>query len=591
MNRPTTRSLWQAITARPAAEFLIQPERTYSFGELAYALRQWLSAFDAHGITPGERVVLRTADDQAAITFFLAAMLDGVVPVVLSAETPAHRLRALCGAVDAVLFVADAGFVAGTPMPPALALAAPAPRRFALRTPPMLPALAFAPAERAPRLPDDEAGLAYILFTSGTTAAPSGVCISRGNLFANLATLIRVFGYNARSRIFNDMILAHADGMIQGPVLAALNGCAVIRSGGFQIGRIEAWLNRVRATRATHVITVPTIWSMIDSYAAHDDYFDAPDCGHLMSVAAKLPEPLWQQLETRFKRPVFNQYGLTETVASALYAGPHPEMGAFGTVGKPIDCEARIDPATNAADGAGELQLRGDHVFAGYWGDPERTAASFTDDGWLKTGDLALLRSDDSFEILGRIKAVIMAGGFLIHPDEIDEVMLQHPAVAESATVGMADAMFDEVPVTAVVTRSPIDENALTEHARTLLEPQKVPKRIIMLETIPRGESGKANLAALRAALEQALDAAAPDRSADETHRAVLAAAADVFRVSPDVLSLRTAQGDIAGWDSCSQLSLVLTVEQSLGVRIPASRIAVIRTLGDLVKAVEDLRR
>jgi long-chain acyl-CoA synthetase len=591
MSRPTTRSLREAITASPSADFLIQPERKFSFADLTRGLRQWLSAFDAHGIAPGERVVMRTSDDQAAITFFLAAMLDGVVPVVLSAETPAHRVRALCGAVEAALFVADAGFAAGTPMPPTIALTAPAPRRFALRAAPMVPALAFTPAERAPRLPLDEAGLAYILFTSGTTAAPSGVCISRGNLFANLATLSRVFGYDAHSRIFNDMILAHADGMIQGPVLAALNGCAVIRSGGFQIGRIEEWLNRVRSARATHVITVPTIWAMIDGYAAHDDYFDAPECRSLLSVAAKLPEPLWQRLETRFKRPVFNQYGLTETVASALYAGPQAEMGAFGTVGKPIDCEARIDPAASGADGAGELQLRGDNVFAGYWGDPARTAASFVEGGWLKTGDLARLRSDGSFDVLGRIKAVIMTGGFLIHPDEIDEAMLLHPAVQESATVGMADAMFDEVPLTAVVTRAPTDENTLTEHARTHLEPQKVPKRIIALAAIPRGESGKANLAALRTALEQALGAAAPDRSADETQQAVLAAAADVFRVSPGALSLRTAQGDIAGWDSFSQISLVLTVEQSLGVRIPASRIAVIRSLGDLVSAVEVLRR
>lgn len=285
---------------------------------------------------------------------------------------------------------------------------------------------------------------------------------------------------------------------------------------------------------------------------------------------------------------MFNQYGLTETVASAVYAGPHDEMGGFGTIGRSIDCEARIDPA---ASGDGELQLRGDNVFAGYWRNPERTAASFVDGRWFKTGDLARRRNDGSFEILGRLKTVIMSGGFLIHPEEIDEAMLLHPAVQESVTIGVPDAMFDEVPVTAIIARAPIDENALTLHARTHLESQKVPKRIILTDAISRGESGKANLASLRRDLEQAIARDVLDRSADKTQEAVLSAAADVFRVSADVLALRTSPNDVAGWDSFSQIALVLAVEQTLGICIPASRVASIRTLGDLVTTVEELRR
>lgn len=589
MSTINTQTLWRAITVTSAADFLVQPDARFSFADLAQAVRQWLAAFDTHSIMPGVRVVIRTSNEQAAISGFLAAILDGVVPVLLSADAPQRRVRSLCETVAASLFVADDQFEMAPAWPAAIGLSAAAPKRFGFaKSVGMLPGLAFSAAARPPRLPLDTNELAYILFTSGTTSSPSVVCISRGNLFANLATLTRIFGYDSRSRIFNDMILAHADGMIQGPVLAACNGCAVIRSGGFQLGSIEAWLNRVRATRATHVITVPTIWAMIDSYAAHDDYFDAPECVALLSVAAKLPEPLWQRMETRFGRPMFNQYGLTETVASAVYAGPHYEMGAFGTIGKPIDCEARIDPIVI---GAGELQLRGDQIFNGYWQDPARTAASFVDGHWLKTGDLAELQADGSFQILGRIKTVIMSGGFLIHPDEIDEAMLLHPSVLESATVAMPDAMFDEVPVTAIVTRSAIAENALTDHARIHLEPRKVPKRIIIMAAIPRGDAGKPQLAALRERLAQAMASQIAGRSTDATQEAVLSAAADVFRVAPDLLSLRTAQGDVPGWDSFSQISLVRAVEQALGIRILASRVAVIRTLGDMVRIVEDLRK
>lgn len=587
MTNLNLQTMWTAIGARPAADFLIQVEGRFSFGDLASAVQQWLAAFDAHAVRVGDRVLIRTSDEWAATSGFIAALLDGVVPVLLSAETPDHRVSSLCETVDAVLVVVDDPCLADSPAPAVVRLAPPAPKRFGfVRRSASLPCLAFPPADRQPRLPVDRDSLAYILFTSGTTAAPSGICISRGNLFANLATLTRLFGIDAKARIFNDMILAHADGMIQGPVIAAVNGCAVIRSGGFQLGQIEAWLNRVRATRASHVITVPTIWAMIDGYSAHDDYFDAPECRALMSVAAKLPDPLWKRLEDRFKRPVFNQYGLTETVASAVYAGQHPEMGAFGTIGKPVDCEARIDPTVS---GAGELQLRGDNVFAEYWRNPDRTAASFVDDRWFRTGDLAQLRDDGSFEILGRLKSVIMSGGFLIHPDEIDEALLRHPLIQESVTVAIADPMFDEVPVTAVVLRSDVDEIELTAHARTFLEPRKVPKRIIALPAIPRGDSGKAKLGELRTVLEQAVSGSGSGQSADATEQAIMSAAAGVFRVSPSLLSLRTAQGDVPGWDSFSQISLVLTVEDMFGIRIPASQVAMIRTLGDLVEIVGNL--
>ncbi len=595
MSAPNLKTLWDRIGANPAGDFLVEPDARYSYADLVVAIRQWLAAFDAHGVGIGDRIVIRTADEGAAVSGLIAALLDGVVPVLLSADTPGHRLAALCETVEAAFVVTDEAAAPELAWPVHLRLAARSAKRGLFRRPAMLPGLAFAAAGRSPRLPLDEAGQAYLLFTSGTTAAPSGVAISRGNMFANLATISRVFGYTAASRIFNDMILAHADGLIQGPLLAALNGCALIRSGGFQIGRIEAWLDRVRTTRASHVITVPTIWAMIDAYAAHDDYFDAPECVALFSVAAKLPEALWQRLETRFRRPVFNQYGLTETVTSALYAGPHPEMGGFGSIGKPIDCEARIDPA---ADGAGELQLRGANIFAGYWRNPERTAASFVD-GWLKTGDLARQRADGSFEVLGRLKTVIMSGGFLIHPDELDEAMMLHPAVRESVTVAMPDEMFDEVPVTAVVLGSAVAEAALIEHARARLEARKVPKRIVALPAIARGVSGKPNLAVLRADVAAALatetmgeppNGGAAGAPAGTIQEIVLTAAADVFRVAPALLSLRTAQGDVPGWDSFSQIALILLVEERLGIRIPASKVAAIRTIGDLVGTAEALR-
>ena len=598
MNQLSTAVLWNQLRAATKADFMVMPDCRISYVDLEHAVRRWMSRFDSAQLQEGDRVLIRTGNEVAAVSGFIAALLDGLVPILLTADTPDFRALALIKTVSAALLVADVDRLpAGLPKEIRTALlsedAQPA-RRSWFGAKPTRDWLAGFPAEfatRAPRLPANDSGLAYVLFTSGTTSSPSGVKVTRGNLFANLATLSRLFGYDANSRIFNDMILAHADGMVQGPLLALTNSCSVIRSGGFRIANMEAWLERVRKERATHVITVPTIWAMIDAYARHDDYFDATECQWLISVAAKLPDKLWRALEERFHRPVFNQYGLTETVASALYAGRHSEMGAFGTVGLPVDCEARIDPLC-ATPLTGELHLRGDNVFRGYWNDAQRTRATFTDDGWMRTGDLARKHADGSYEILGRLKSVIMMGGFLIRPDEIDEAILLHPQVRESVTVGISDTMFDEVPVTAVVCDGLIDENGLTTHARATLESQKVPKRIFVLDSIPRGDSGKARLAALRDTLLGMMgEGAGPVDQDASIEQAVIAVAANMFRIDPSRLTVHSGPGSVVGWDSFSQLNFLMAVEQRFDVAVPASRVAVIETIGDMVETVKELTR
>ena len=556
-------SLWKPVAACPEQPFLVTPHASMTYRALGAAVRAQVARFDAAGLSPGSRVLIRVADEAGAIVLFVAALLDGLVPVMLAPGTPDMRLNAIAAAVE----------------PGLTCLSAPTDA---------------VEATRDPRLPEAPDATAYILFTSGTTQAPSGVTITQRNLLANLATISRLFGIDAASRIFNDMVLAHADGLVQGPLLA-LAGCAtLIRSGGFALPSMEAWLGRVAETRATHVITVPTVWSLIDRYARLDSYFRTPDCRALMSVAARLDPALWERLESRFGRTVYNQYGLTETVTSALYAGPHPEMGARGTIGKPVDCAARvIVPAGGEAaiGDVGELQVRGDNVFRGYWKNDTRTADSFTPDGWLKTGDLARCRADGSYEIMGRIKTIIMMAGFLIRPEEIDEAMMRHPAVAESVSVSIPNLEFGEVPVTAVVLKATASEAELTAHAQAALEALKVPKRIIAVPAIPRGISGKPELKVLQQQLIKDMQdeqvTAAPDQALAAD---VLKLASRVFRIDPAELDLASAPGAVPGWDSFSHVTLVLAAETRFGVEIGAESAAAITSLGDLVAAIATRR-
>jgi len=597
----TLSAIWETMTADPKADFLVTPNRTIRYGTITALMQRMLGAYDARGATAGDRVLILTESEPVAIAAFLSAVLDGLVPVLLTSGTQSQRAKAVLDTATPAIIIADEKRASDPWAHGAMIVgeALPAPKKglfgFGKKSEPETFGLDLPEGGRVPRLPGDISELAYILFTSGTTSAPSGVMLTRENMLANLGTLARLFRYGRDSRIFNDLALAHADGMVQGMLLAPYTGAALVRMGGFSVPTIEEWLNGIRTHRATHVVSVPTIWAMIDRYASHDDYFDAEECRYLLSSASKLDVTLWDRIESRFNCTMFNLYGLTETASTALYAGSLPEMGAHGTVGFPVDCEARImDPEGGPATGdEGEIQLRGTNVFEGYWKDPGRTAESFTEDGWMHTGDLAKKHPDGSYEILARLKTVINSGGFLIRPDEIDEALLTHPAVAEAATVAFPDPDFDEVPITAVVLDGEADEAALTAHCFDLLEPMKVPKRILAVGSIPRGDAGKPQLTALRDMLAASLateSAAAPGDGGDLADD-VLAIAAQVFRVEGETLSLTTTPDDVKAWDSFTQINLLMTTEERLGVRIPAAKVAAIRSLGHLVDAVAASRK
>ena len=240
------------------------------------------------------------------------------------------------------------------------------------------------------------------------------------------------------------------------------------------------------------------------------------------------------------------------------------------------------------------MELRGDNVFAGYWKNPARSAAAFTADGWMRTGDVVRLRPDGSYEILGRIKTVIMCGGLLIRPEEIDEAISRHPTVAESATVALPDADFGEIPVTGVVLDRPTDEADLTRHARAELEAFKVPKRILAVPAIPRGDAGKPNLDRLRQALREAMASdtrAGTSPGIGDIPAQVCALAAEVLRVDPLSLRPESTPETVTGWDSFAQVSLIVAVETRFGLRIPVKRALRLRSLADFIAVVESARR
>jgi long-chain acyl-CoA synthetase len=581
--------------ARDGSDFVTFEKELMSYPEFLDQLQRTVGLLRSLGLARQDRILIQTAHDRHAITLFVAAFLEGLVPVLLTADTPDDRASSIARHVDAAhAFVDRHLFLERAWLRErAVTLVGEAPPRSSL-----LDRLRKSVPANAPRVypvclgamealhpasdsaPDD---LLYILFTSGTTADPKGVMITHGNMFSHLATFTRLFGYDRHSVIFNNMALGHADGLFQGPILALYNGCRLYRPEAFDMRNLETMFARLRGQGVTHVVTVPTILALLDAYSTATEYFSSPEFRHVFSVSAKLDVGLWQRLEQRFGVSIVNIYGLTETVSGGLYCLPHHARRS-GAVGAPVDMEARI----SGGGESGELLLRGSAVTPGYFRNREASDALFAD-GWLQTGDLARSWPDGTYAIVGRLRALIMCGGFNIHPEEINEVLMRHPSVVEAVSVGIEDLTWGEIPVSMVILSAKVAEADLAAHCRQYLEEKKCPKRILVADAFPRGDAGKPQLASVAAmARERLKQQNAGGGEGDEGK--LLALAAGVFKVAPDSLSLQTTPETTNGWDSFSHITLVTTAEEVFGVRIEARRIIAMACLQDLLDAVVSAR-
>lgn len=587
--------------AREKQIFVDFDDTTLTYRELLDTIQRLVFFFQSRGLTIGTRIILLTRHDNHAILLFVAALLEGLTPIILSADAKSDRVRAIAGRVlPGCIFIDSELKDAWQWLERYCCIPITRDRRtrkgflgklFATHDNHSMqyPDLLRYCKKQEPSCSAKKDDIAYILFTSGTTSTPKGILTSHENVFEHLETLTRTFSYNSSKRIFNNMALAHADGLFQGPLLALFSGALLFRPQPFSVQDMELLFNTIYQKRITHFITVPTVLSLADRLLGHDDYFIGKDFGHIISVAAKLDPHLWQRLEKRFKVRICNMYGLSETVSGGVFCGPDDSTFAIGTIGKPIDMEARIvnDKSKDCLMGEeGELWLKGKNVIPGYLDEPEATAALFAGD-WLRTGDIARLRSDGRIEIVGRIKAVIISGGFNIFPDEITEILRLHPDVDDAVTVGISDRDWGELVVCAVESEKTVDEGQLINHCRLYLENYKVPRRIIQFKKLPRGISGKARLQEIRISIEKDLIGAGNGEEKIDIAE-IIALASVVFNSSVDRLGPDLPPQEIPGWDSLGHLNLIAAVEQKFKVQFAVEemmRVDSLQSLHDILLA------
>ncbi|MFN8512686.1 MAG: long-chain fatty acid--CoA ligase [Chloroflexia bacterium] len=351
--------------------------------------------------------------------------------------------------------------------------------------------------ERPPTLAGQPDDVAVLVGTGGTTGLPKLVMLTHRNLIAN-ALQVRHWIPALRERAEVNLAIApffHAYGLTTGVNLAMLLGAEQVLLPRFDTADTLA---AIRTYRPTVFPGVPMLFAAI-SAAVRQDPSRARDLAslrHCISGAAALPEATREEFERLTGARVVEGYGLTEA-SPVLMAGPFDGTARHGSIGLPFpDTEVRlVDPETgrDAPPGArGELLARGPQVMRGYWERPEETARVLQD-GWLHTGDVVTMDADGFFYLVDRTKDVIITGGENVYPREIEEVLLQHPQIAEVAVVGVPHSLAGQIARAYVVCRpgATLTRRDLLRYCRERLAKYKVPRQIEFRDSLPRSYMGK----------------------------------------------------------------------------------------------------
>ena len=499
---------------------------TTTYDQLGASVARAAEGLRRLGVRAGDRVALVLPNcPQHVVAFYAVLRLGAVVVehnplytedemshqlgdhrprVVITWDKVAPLVQRIAGAlgVEAVLAV---NLPAALPPVKRLALRLPLAKarasRFALAGPAggvpsweRLVAQSPALAERHPR--PDVGDVAVLQYTGGTTGRPKAALLTHRNLVANaqqgrawLPGLV-----DGEEVIYAVLPLFHAYGLTLCLTFAVNVGATLVLFPRFDL---EMVLQAHRRRPATFLPAVPPIYERLAT-AARDRGIDLSSVRYAISGAMSLPRSTAQLWESVTGGLLVEGYGMTETSPIALGnpAGPTRRLGAVGvpfpsTQVRVVD---RDDHTREVPHGApGELLLRGPQVFSGYWERPEESAAVVLEDGWIRTGDVVVMDDDGFFTIVDRIKELIITGGFNVYPSEVEDTLRQVPGIADAAVVGVPSTHGGE-DVTAAVVLEPgaaFDEQAVRASCKERLTAYKVPRRVVVVDELPRTMIGK----------------------------------------------------------------------------------------------------
>jgi acyl-CoA synthetase (AMP-forming)/AMP-acid ligase II len=467
--------------------------RTITYGELAGQVAAMRGGLQERGFGRGDALAIYLPNlPEYAVAFHATASAGGRATTVNPLYTVGelgHQLHDSC-----------ARFLLTAPPLLDTALAAAAEARIEevfvvgedQRATPLAELLAAEPAPPADI--DAATELAALPYSSGTTGLPKGVMLSHRNLVANLIQAVEPLGINGEDAMVGCLPFFHIYGMTVIMNLGLRNGATIVTMPRFDLAQFLGLIERHRVTVG---FVVPPIALALAKHPAVEDA-DLSSLRFLMSGAAPLGAELAGEVEARLGCMVAQGYGMTETSPVTHTVPMDPDRNRPGTVGPPLrGTECRLADPESGEDVApgdrGELWIRGPQVMQGYLNNEEATAATIDAEGWLHTGDIAVVDEEGYYSIVDRLKELIKYKGYQVPPAELEALLLTHPAVADAAVVGVPDEEAGELPKAFVVVAEAqeLDHEELMGWVGERVAPQKRIRLVEEIEAVPKSASGK----------------------------------------------------------------------------------------------------
>jgi malonyl-CoA/methylmalonyl-CoA synthetase len=480
--------LLREARAGPQRAFLHDGGETYSYAALDEHTARIACFLRTAGLKPGDRVAAQTEKSPQALFFHLACLRAGLCYVPLNSAYQRDELA---------YFIGDAA--------PRLIVCAPERAGLFRELAPSAQihtldgeGRASWPLEQMPAVFEDavleDHAPAMILYTSGTTGRSKGAVLTHGNLSSNAAALRSIWRIEREDVLLHALPIFHIHGLFAAVHPLLLAGAQLSFHARFEA---RAVLDDLR--NATLFMGVPTFYTRLLQEQALDRSAVA-DIRLFISGSAPLLRETFAAWERRTGHRILERYGMSE--AGMIASNPYEGERRAGTVGFPLPgVQVRVvDSSGDAlpAGEAGEIQIRGPNVFSGYWRMPDKTAETFTADGWFKTGDVGQWDAHSYLSIVGRAKDLIISGGYNVYPREVELAIDALPGVVESAVIGTPHSDWGEAVVAIVVSTGSGNEAALIEQLRPRLAAYKLPKRIHFATALPRNAMGKVQKNLLR---------------------------------------------------------------------------------------------
>jgi fatty-acyl-CoA synthase len=476
---------------RPALQFA---DRIWSFAALDAAIDRVARRLLDIGLHPGDRVAAYGRNSDCYLIAFLACARAGLVHVPVNYALTGMELGYILDQSGARAVIAAASLEANLAgaTPDAVVFKG----RFEGGGDGAIDVLGAALDIALPTSVDvvvEEGSLGQIVYTSGTTAAPKGAMMTHGAMLSEYHSCIHNMDYSAADRALAALPLYHTAQMHAFTVPQLLAGAFTVL---LEAPAPDIVLKCIETHAITSFFAPPTVWI---SLLRHPD-FATRDLRSLKNIyygASIMPVPVLQELRERLPQAgAYNCYGQTEIAPLATLLRPEEHAARPASCGRPaLNVQTRVvDPDMNDAPPGthGEIVHRSPHLMLGYWNKPAETEAAFAR-GWFHSGDVGYFDEEGYLYIVDRIRDVINTGGVLVASREVEEALFTHPAVSEVAVIGAPDPKWIEAVTAFVVLRDGHEatEAVLIAHARTLLAPFKLPKRVLFVDNLPRNTAGK----------------------------------------------------------------------------------------------------